>query len=194
MGDDLGPARPFAKSPDPATILSRSSHETRFPLVPRTAGTAPFVFLLLVALSFPAPLQAQAKADTAMDGAWHFRVMPYFWAASLDGSISVTGANEVPIKASFSDIMSNFDIGLLGHFEARKNKLGLGFDELYLNLARTSPPPGPILGLVDLGADVRQLVTEGFVFYRPVSGGRGGAGYLDLLAGLRYNGTSTRLT
>jgi hypothetical protein len=65
---------------------------------------------------------------------------------------------------------------------------------MYLNLGGDVPTTRPILDLVDLGADVRQLVTEGFVFYRPVSGGRGGAGYLDVLAGLRYDGTSTRLT
>jgi hypothetical protein len=90
--------------------------------------TAPFVLGLLAALPFPAPLQAQAKADTAMDGSWHFRASPYVWATGIDGTLSVTGANEVPVKASFSDIISNFDIGLLGHFEARKDKLGFGLD------------------------------------------------------------------
>jgi hypothetical protein len=163
-------------------------------LLPVVRTAAPFVLGFLVALPAPPPLQAQASADTAMDGSWHFRVLPYFWAAGIDGSASVTGVNEVPINASFSDIIGNFDIGLLGHFEARKDKVGFGADEMYLNLGADVPTTRPILGRLDLGADVRQLVTEGFVFYRPVSGGRGGAGYVDLLAGLRYNGTSTRLT
>jgi hypothetical protein len=148
---------------------------------------------LLVALSLPASLQAQAETDTAMDGHWHFRLMPYFWAAGIDGTASVTGVNEVPLHASFSDIISNFDIGLLGHFEARKDRLGFGADFIYLNLGADVPATRPILGQLDLGADVRQFVTEGFVFYRPVSGGREGAGYLDVLAGLRYNGTRTQL-
>jgi hypothetical protein len=156
-------------------------------------AAAPLVCGLLVALSSPALLQAQAKTDTAMDGSWHFRLMPYFWAAGIDGTVSVTGVNEVPIHASFSDIISNFDIGLLGHFEARKDRLGFGADFMYLNLGADVPTTRPILGRLDLGADVRQLVTEGFVFYRPVSGGRDGAGYLDVLAGLRYNDTRTLL-
>ena len=162
-------------------------------LRPALRAVAPLVCWLFVALSSPAPLHAQAKADTAMDGQWHFRVMPYFWAAGIDGTASVTGVTEVPIKASISDILSNFDIGVLGHFEARKDKLGFGADELYLNLGTDVPTTSPILGRLDLSADVRQLITEGFVFYRPVSGGRSGAGYLDVLAGLRYNGTRTQL-
>jgi hypothetical protein len=105
----------------------------------------------------------------------------------------VAGVTEVPLKASFSDIISNFDIGVLGHFEARKDRLGFGADLMYLNLGADVPTTRPILGRLDLAADVRQLVTEGFVFYRPVRGGRAGAGYLDVLAGLRYNGTRTSL-
>jgi len=152
------------------------------------------VLLGVLVASSPALLQAQAKTDTAMDGSWHFRLMPYFWATGIDGSASVFGVTEVPLEASFSDIISNFDIGLLGHFEARKDRLGFGADLMYLNLGADVPPTRPILGRLDLGADVRQFVTEGFVFYRPVSGGREGAGYLDVLAGLRYNGTRTQLT
>jgi hypothetical protein len=165
-----------------------------FSLVPALRAAAPFVLGLLGAVCSAAPLQAQAKTDTVMDGAWHFGVMPYFWAAGIDGTLSVTGANEVPVKASFSDILSNFDFGLLGHFEARKNRFGFAVDEMYLNLGADVPTARPILGILDLGADVKQLVTEGFVFYRAVHGGRGGAGYLDVLAGLRYDGTSTGLT
>src|SRR5882762_9677246 len=125
-------------------------------LLPTMRALAPLACGLFVALSSPALLQAQAETDTAMDGNWHFRLMPYFWAAGIDGTASVTGATEVPIKASFSDIISNFDIGLLGHFEARKNRFGFGADEMYLNLGAEVPTTRPILGRLDLAADVRQ--------------------------------------
>ena len=81
----------------------------------------------------------------------------------------------------------------MGHFEARKDRLGFGADLMYLNLGADVASTQPILGRLDLAADVRQLVTEGFVFYRVVSGGRAGGAYLDVLAGLRYNGTRTQL-
>ncbi len=124
---------------------------------------------LFALLSSPAWLEAQAETDTAMDGSWHFRLLPYFWATGLDGTASVTGVTEVPIKASFSDIIEDFDIGFATHFEARKDRLGFAADVMYTNLGADVPTTRLILGRLDLNADVRQLITEGFVFYRPVS-------------------------
>ena len=51
-------------------------------------AAAPLVCGLFIGLSSPALLHAQAETDTAMDGNWHFRLMPYFWAAGLDGTLS----------------------------------------------------------------------------------------------------------
>jgi hypothetical protein len=52
-----------------------------------------------------------AQAGAAMDDEWHFAVVPYFWFAGIDGTVSVKGLVEVPIEKSFSDVMSDFDIG-----------------------------------------------------------------------------------
>jgi hypothetical protein len=166
-------------------------------LVPARSVRAcvPWALLAAAMLGCPTLLQAQTESDAAMDGRWHFRLVPYFWASSISGTASVAGVNAVPLEASFSDVMSNFDIGLLGQVEARRDRLGFAVDFMYLNLGADVPTDlQTLLGPLDLGADGRQLTAEGFGFYRAVRGGRDQAGHLDLLIGLRYTGTRTRLT
>jgi hypothetical protein len=91
-----------------------------------------------------------------MDDEWHFALVPYFWFAGIDGTVSVKGPGGGPVEKSFSDIISDFDIGLLGHFEGRKNRWGFAFDILYLNLGAPVPADTPVLGPLGISADVRQ--------------------------------------
>ena len=112
----------------------------RMPLARLLAGCA---FILTPAL----PATAQAGSPTAMDDDWHFVLVPYFWFAGIDGTVTVRGRVEVPIEKSFSDVISDFDIGLLGHVEGRKRRLGFAFDVMYLNLGAPVAAEDPLLGL-----------------------------------------------
>jgi hypothetical protein len=161
---------------------------------PRTTkGAVPsLVAFFVLALLLSTHLRAQAEPDSALDGRWHFRIVPFFWATSIEGRASVGGVPEVPLKVSFSQIIDKFDFGKLGRFEARRNRLGLGVDVIYLDLGADVDEPA--LGLVGVTADVRQLIAEAFGFYRAAIGGRAEAGYVDLLAGLRFTDTQKKLT
>lgn len=137
---------------------------------------------------------AQTATGQAMDDQWHFSLIPYFWAAGIDGAVSVKGLPEVPVHKSFSDVISDFDIGLLGHFEARKNRWGFGFDLMYLNLGAPVAEENPILGPVGIQVEFQQLMTEGLAFYRVARGGReDNPAHVDLVVGTRYFGTSALL-
>jgi len=133
----------------------------------------------LLALATALPASAQTGPASAMDGRWHFTVAPYFWFAGLDGSVSVKGVAEVPVKVSFSDVWKNFDFGVLGRVEGRKDRWGLGAEVIYLNLGATLAADRPILGQLGLEADVRQLIGEGFGTYR-VASRNDGYRYFDL--------------
>jgi hypothetical protein len=126
-----------------------------------------------------------------MDGEWHFTFAPYMWMSGIKGDLSVANLPSVPVDASFSDIWDSFDFGLEGHFEARKDRFGLGFDFIWSDLG---VPVAPEAQIADFTVDVRQLISEGFVLYRAASGGRSdNPAHLDLLLGGRYTGTRTRL-
>jgi len=159
----------------------------RTPLARLLAGCA---LILTTAL----PATAQAGSPAAMDDDWHFIVVPYFWFAGIDGTVTVRGRVEVPVEKSSADVISDFDIGFLGHVEGRKRRLGFAFDLLYLNLDAPVTGADPVLGPLGVSADIRQLVTEGLGFYRVVQGERpDNPSHVDLLFGARYVGTSARL-
>jgi len=151
--------------------------------------------LLVAALPAPATAQAQGRPTSAMDDTWHFNLAPYMWMTGIKGDVSVAGLPEVPVDASFSDIRDNFDFGLAGRFEARKNRFGFGLDLTWNNLGAPVASSSPVLEALGLEADVRQLFGEGFLFYRVAHGGRAdNPAHLDVLAGTRYTGTRVRLT
>jgi hypothetical protein len=151
--------------------------------------------VLVLSAGLPAAARAQSQSGgptAAMDGEWHYTITPYFWMTGIKGSVSVADLVSVPVDASFSDIMDNFDFGLQGHFEARKNRFGLGLDFVYTNLGVPVAPGAPI---VDYEVDLRQLIAESFVFYRAASGARSdNPAHLDVILGGRYTGTKTRLS
>jgi len=147
----------------------------------------------LVLALLAAPAWSQEGPRTAMDDSWHFAITPYFWFTGLDGTVSMKGLAEVPVKVSFSDIWDNLDIGILGRFEGRRNRVGFWVDTTYIKLGVDVAKDRPILGQLGLKADVRSDLTEGVVSYRVATGGSRGAGWLDVLGGVRHVGTSSQL-
>jgi len=62
-----------------------------------------------------APALPQAKASTASaDDAWHFAVSPYLWFPGVHGTVVNANGNGVGFRASPSDLLSHFQIGLMG--------------------------------------------------------------------------------
>ena len=149
---------------------------------------------ITLAIAAPTRAQAEGAPTGVMDGKWHFGITPYVWFNGIKGDASVVGLSRVPVDASFSDLFGNLDFFLAGHFEGRKDRLGFGVDFGYTNLGVPVAADAPVIGQLNLKADVRQLFTEGFGFYRVASGGRkDNPAHLDLLVGaqvfdLAYDG------
>jgi hypothetical protein len=151
--------------------------------------------LALVAGAVPSWAQSRARPTDAMDGAWHFTIAPYMWASGISGTASVANLPEVPVDMSFSDIFSELDLGALGYFEARRDRFGLATDVVYVNLGVPVETSAPVIGKLNLKADVRSTIAEAFLFYRVATGGRSdNPATLDVLAGTRYSDSRTRLT
>lgn len=152
---------------------------------------------LVAATALPAPAQGQGVTTAPKDGEWQFTVAPYMWFTAVDGDISVKGLPQVqiPIEASFSQIFDKWNFGFAGHFEARKEKFGLGGDIMYNRISAPVAASAPVLAQLGLEAGVKQYFTEGFGLYRVASGGRPeNPAHLDLLAGVRYAHTRNELS
>lgn len=78
----------------------------------------------------PSPAPSAASAD---ENGWHFNLTPYLWFAGLSGTAGLRG-HDVSVHASPGDLLSHFDIGLMGAFEARKNRWVIPVDFMWMKL------------------------------------------------------------
>jgi len=83
----------------------------------------------LAARSYSQP----APHDEDDEDGWHFGTMPMFWAAGLDGDVSIKG-NTANVDASFSDILEHTEQSFATYLELRKGKFGVFASPLYLKL------------------------------------------------------------
>ncbi len=138
--------------------------------LPRQRKLATAILTLSVsALLMPGVVTAQES-----DG-WNFRISPYLWALSLDGTTAAAGS-DVPLDASFGDVLDLLNFALSANMEWNKGKLSLILDATYADLEAKIDTGGAIGGSVEIkitmiDALVGLNVTE----------------YADLYAGIRYN-------
>lgn len=138
-----------------------------------------------------APPPAVAMAP-AMPPSWSFRVVPYGWFTSLNGTSTVRGRS-VKVDASFADIVRESDtlVALMGDFEARNGPFALlgnvawskiGFERG--DIRSRAPAPGVTGTLAaSLGLDIEMAIIEVGGAYEIA---RSGALAFDILAGARY--------
>jgi hypothetical protein len=111
----------------------------------------------------PAP-----AAEQSAEPEWEFYLAPYVWTAYLDGTVEAGGAS-TDFHVSFSDLLDVLDFGAMGAFEARRGRLSLTTNLMYLKvsdevngaLGRSLPaaPPGSF--------EVRTSTKNAIVEFRP---------------------------
>jgi len=127
--------------------------------------------------AFMSTMATPSAAQTTHPSGWRFEFSPYVWGANMDGTLRI-GTWEKKSSASFSDLLSKLDVGLMGAFEARKGRWGILADSIYMKLSDSGTTP---IGRID--GDVTQQMYSLAGAYRVASG----TVNVDLLAGARYN-------
>lgn len=107
----------------------------------------------------------QAAAQDLTAGDWKFRAQIYGWFPTVGGSSEFPASTGgVTTNVDFSDYMDSLQFAFMGTFEARKGRLGLLTDYIYLSLdadkagTRDLTLTGP-QGNISLPADVSAAVT-----------------------------------
>ena len=126
---------------------------------------------------------AQKASPTADDDNWHIGISPYLWFAGVHGNVGAHGYT-ASVHASATDVLSKFNIGLMGAVEARKKRFIVPIDYMWIKLSDDKAFPG----LADLGADsIKAKMTSSIltpkVGYRFVDNIKFQA---DALVGIRY--------
>ena len=115
----------------------------------------------------PAPPTPQ-KATTDPNDSWHFVVAPYLWFAGMHGTVGARGY-DASVHASFGDIFSYLNIGLMVAAEPRYKKFGAPVDFLWMKLSDDKALPFQ-QGTTSVKAKINQTLLAPKVAYRLVDG------------------------
>jgi hypothetical protein len=108
---------------------------------------------------------ASGNPGAAEDHGWHFSLSPYLWFAGAHGTAGALG-HDVSIHASPADLLSHFDIGLMGAAAARRRRFLLDGDLLWIRISDSKALPSAGLGAVSADARLGQLVWTSKLGYR----------------------------
>lgn len=166
----------------PSEAIVTASNRSR----PRRTRPAPWS----AGLAVLALLVLGTSAGAQDDAGWTFRFTPYFMFSGLDGDVGV-GGRTAEVDASFSDIADHLDFGVLGAFEARRGRLGLLTDVIYLDLGDDGDIARPDSPLDRFEVDASNFILSPALSYRVT---RPGPVSVDVGAGIRYWNVSNTLT
>src|SRR5271168_991042 len=104
--------------------------------------------------SAPTP-QSSAKMP---DDKWHLGITPYLWFAGTHGTAGFNG-RDASFHASFGDIFSYLNIGIMGAVEARKNRFVIPVDFLWMKLSDDKGfPESPFPGATSIKVKIYESV------------------------------------
>jgi hypothetical protein len=127
--------------------------------------------------------QAAANTENSLNGpGWHFAASPYLWFAGLHGTVGVDGY-ESSLHVSPGDLLSKFDIGFMGAFEARKGRWIIPIDFLWIRLKDDKAIPEDIIGVTEVNVHINESVLTPKAGYRFVDSEKW---KVDAIAGFRY--------
>jgi hypothetical protein len=137
----------------------------------------------------PAEAQSQSQTTTSSgsassataDDTWHFGITPYLWFAGMSGTVGALG-RDAGVHVSPGDLLSHFHIGLMGVVEARKNRLVLPIDFMWINLQASKGLPFD-QDLSSVQVKVTETILTPKIGYRIVDNEKI---KVDALVGLRY--------
>jgi hypothetical protein len=151
--------------------------------------TAAFSVSALVFRIPVAAAQAQNAATPASspgdpvpsDEGWHIGLTPYIWFAGVHGTVGVLG-HDASVHASFSDVLSNVNIGAMGAVEARYNRVIIPVDFIWIKLSDEKALPFDV-GVASVKAELNQTILTPKIGYRFIDEKKF---KVDAVFGIRY--------
>jgi hypothetical protein len=138
------------------------------------------IVLCIMIIFVPVP---PSGAEEYVSEDWQVSVTPYLWGVSLKGDVTVKGKT-AEMDLSFSDILDDLNMALLFEAEARKNRVGLYINTVWMQLEDDTR-------LLDITVDLAAIGFGGYYRLGPwlldaEAGASGPVLVTDIYAGGRY--------
>jgi hypothetical protein len=130
-----------------------------------------------------AAIAAAVAPSPAMAEDWEFQVMPYLWIAGIDTSVG-----NFSRTASFGDILDDLAFTIMGEAEARRGRLILATDIVYLKLGTGKDLP---VGAASIDGRLKSTIWTNYAGWRVLDIP---SAKIDLMAGFRLYDLFTRAT
>lgn len=144
----------------------------------------PRVHMAVVAVAMIGVVVAGQASAQPGPGEWEFSLAPYLWASGMDGTLGI-GDQEQEVEASFSDILDNLELALMGHFDMRNESWVLASDLIYVDLGQKTEVEQ---GTVTAGLDMTIVELLGGYRVSPAVALLLGARWVDAGVDLAYDG------
>lgn len=126
------------------------------------------------------------KAPAASSG-WEFAFAPYLYMTGISGTVGARGRT-TNIKLSFGDVISHFKFGMMGTFEAKKGKLLVVNDFVWVKMSEDRDTPGGLYSTAKIGVNLFTWTPElGYRLYESDGGS------FDVLGGVRITSVENTL-
>lgn len=152
------------------------------------SGVVTRIMALLALAGMSCAPAAYAEDAGEPPGGWQFEFTPYLWMTGMTGDVQAGRLPKTEMDMSFSDILDVLDFGLMGAFEARKDRWGILLDAQYMKVSDSATArrtgPGPIGATLTAKASVEaeQTLLAVAVAYRLLDESTA----LDVIGGARY--------
>jgi hypothetical protein len=123
------------------------------------------------------------------DAGWHFGIAPYLWFAGVHGTVGALG-HEAHVDASFRDVFSYLNIGLMFALEPRYNRIVMPLDFMWMKLSDDKALPFEV-GPTSVKVEIKQILLTQKIGYRVIDSEKL---KVDGLAGFRYLHLGNTLT
>ena len=129
-----------------------------------------------------APTPQKAGPAASDDDRWHFIIAPYLWFPGLSGTVGARG-HDASVHVSASDVLSNFNFGLMGAVQASKDRLVFPVDFMWVRLDDDKGLPSTDLDQRSVKVYVTESILTPKFGYRVVDTDMW---KIDALVGIRY--------
>jgi len=125
--------------------------------ISHSLGSVNWRFAVVVLAMF---VQQNLRAESNDD--WKFTIAPYLWMAGQKGTVAtLPGTPPAEIDVSFSDIVKDLDMALMGTAVARKGRFGVFGEIFYTKVSPGAKTPGPAFSGVAYDQDLWSVTAGG---------------------------------